>query len=70
MLQKVLRLPEVLSVTGLSRSVVYAKMAEQPASFPQPITISKRAVGWLEEDIAAWQKARISERNASRKTAA
>jgi prophage regulatory protein len=70
MLQKVFRLPELLTLTGLSRSVVYAKMAESPPSFPTPITISKRAVGWIEDDIVAWQKARIAERPASRKTAA
>jgi prophage regulatory protein len=70
MLKKVLRLPELLSVTGLSRSVVYAKMAETPPSFPMPITIAKRAVAWIEDDVAVWQKALIADRSANRKTAA
>jgi prophage regulatory protein len=68
MLHKVLRLPEVISATGLSRSVIYAKMSEK--AFPAPITLATRAVGWIESDIAAWQEARIAERDASRKPSA
>lgn len=66
MLQKVLRLPAVKGVTGHSTSTIYALMSE--GKFPKPISLgSKRAVGWLEEEIAAWQKARIAERDAGRK---
>jgi prophage regulatory protein len=64
MVHKVLRLPEVLNATGLSQSAIYARIAEQ--KFPKPIPISKRAVGWLESDIAAWQEARIAERDSAK----
>lgn len=68
MLQKVLRLPELFSVSGLKRSEIYEQMAE--GKFPKPIPLGKRAVGWIEDDIIEWQKARIAARDASRKPSA
>lgn len=53
---KIFRRPEVERMTGLSRSTIYALMAE--GDFPKPIKLSKRAVGWRHEDIAAWLKSR------------
>ena len=56
---RVLRLPEVLTVCGLSRSSVYLKI--QQGAFPPPIKLGARSVGWIEavvperspEEIAA-----------------
>lgn len=48
----ILRLPSVLQITGLSRSTIYAMMAE--GTFPKPIKLGKRAVGWKDADVAAW----------------
>ncbi len=48
----VLRLPEVKSQTGLSRSAIYQRIAE--GTFPKQINLGGRAVGWLEEDIQNW----------------
>ncbi len=48
----ILRLPSVLQITGLSRSTIYAMMAE--GIFPKPIKLGKRAVGWKDTDVAAW----------------
>jgi len=42
--------------TGLSRSTIYAKMAE--GDFPRPIKLGKRAVGWLDSDIDEWLESR------------
>jgi prophage regulatory protein len=61
MLQRVLRLSELFRPTGLKRSAIYAKIAE--GTFPKPIPLGPRAVGWLESEIAAWQTARIAERD-------
>lgn len=58
--QKFLRRPKVCEITGLSVSTLYEKIAE--GSFPKPIPISKRLVVWLENEIAAWQAARVAER--------
>ncbi len=61
MVQTILRREEVERATGLPRSTIYAKMAA--GDFPKPIQLSPRAVGWLENDIADWQKARIAARD-------
>lgn len=52
----ILRRPQVQQVVGLSRSTIYAKVAE--GSFPRPIKLGKRAVGWRESDIDAWLASR------------
>lgn len=61
MVQTILRRDAVERVTGLPRSTIYEKMAK--GDFPKPIRISPRAVGWLENEIAEWQKARIAARD-------
>ncbi len=48
----ILRLPTVKLRTGLSRSTIYLRIAA--GSFPAPISLGSRAVGWLEADIEAW----------------
>ena len=52
MAQKILRLPAVRSLTGLSRSTVYQKISN--GDFPKAISLGTRAVGWLESDVEAW----------------
>jgi prophage regulatory protein len=48
----ILRLPEVIKVTGLSRSSIYAMIDR--GQFPKQITLGARAVGWLDSEIEAW----------------
>lgn len=50
----VLRLPDVKAMTGLSRSAIYARIAD--GSFPKQINLGGRAVAWLQRDIEAWLK--------------
>jgi prophage regulatory protein len=54
---RVLRLPEVMARVGLKRASIYLHMTK--GSFPKPINLGPRAVGWLEGDIDAWITARI-----------
>lgn len=55
---KILRRNEVENRTGLSRSTIYARIAE--GSFPRPIDLGGgRAVGWIEAEIDAWLQLRI-----------
>ena len=49
---KILRLPQVCELVGLGRSTVYAKLAE--GTFPVPVRLGPRAVGWRTRDILAW----------------
>ena len=59
----ILRLPAVKARTGLSRSSIYLRIAQD--RFPKPISLGDRAVGWVESDIQAWLQQRI---NATRKS--
>ena len=61
--QKILRRPAVETTTGLSRSTIYQHM--QAGTFPKPIRLGAKAVGWLESEIIAWIKARTDERDAA-----
>ena len=61
MVRRFLRRPEVEMVTGLPRSTIYDRMSE--GTFPKPVKIGPQAVGWLEDEIAAWVEAKISERD-------
>lgn len=56
MTDKILRRREVEARTGLSRSTIYAKMAD--GTFPRPLRIGQRAVGWPELEITAWLESR------------
>ena len=58
------RLPAVKAITGLSRSTIYLRVAE--GTFPKPVSLGGRAVGWLEAEIQDWLQHRIE---ASRKAA-
>ncbi|WP_302413108.1 AlpA family transcriptional regulator [uncultured Desulfovibrio sp.] len=55
---KVMRRPEVESITGLSRSSIYAKM--ENGTFPKGIKLSERSVGWLEHEVQEWLKNRVA----------
>ena len=52
---RVVRLPEVLEITGLSRTTIWRR--EREGSFPAPFRLGgegTRAVGWREQDIYDW----------------
>ena len=53
---RLLRLREVIALTGLSRSTIYRKMRD--GTFPDALKIGARAVRWLESEIQAWLAAR------------
>ncbi len=50
--ERLLRLPDVKARVGLSRSTIYARMAE--GTFPRARQLSARSVAWLESEIADW----------------
>jgi prophage regulatory protein len=59
MTHTILRLPQVISEVGLSRSAIYQRISED--SFPKSINLGGRAVGWLASDIQAWIKSRLAD---------
>jgi prophage regulatory protein len=50
--QKLLRLPQVKSITGLSKSTIYFRISE--GTFPNQIPLGPRLVVWVESDIQKW----------------
>lgn len=59
----ILRLPAVKTRTGLSRSTIYLRVTQ--GTFPQPVKLGPRTVGWLETEIQEWLQQQI---DASRRT--
>jgi prophage regulatory protein len=64
MTHSILRLPAVKARTGLSRSTIYLRISE--GSFPKPVSLGGRAVGWIEAEVNDWLNQQIE---ASRKAA-
>ena len=46
---RLLTLHDLKAITALSRSAIYALMAE--SRFPKPIRIGNRAVRWVEQEV-------------------
>lgn len=61
----ILRLPAVKARTGLSRSSIYLRITE--GTFPRPVNLSARAVGWVEDEIQEWLEQRIKARRKAAK---
>lgn len=60
----IMRLAQVISRTGLSRSTIYQRIDD--GEFPQQIRLGANSVGWIEAEIDDWISARIAK---SRKAA-
>lgn len=60
----ILRVPQVQRKIGLGRSSLYSMLnpgsPHHDATFPRPIRISARAVGWLDSEISDWITKRSS----------
>ena len=55
---KLLRLPQVKSITGLSKSTIYTRISE--GTFPRQIPLGPRLVVWVETDIQKWIAEQLS----------
>ena len=60
MQHRILRLPEVMARTGLSRSTIYLRISQ--GTFPKPVSLGPRAVGWVEAEIQEWIERQIESR--------
>lgn len=67
----ILRRKQVEARTGLTRSTIYAKLRRNPKrpsdydpSFPRPVSIGTKAVGWIEAEVEAWIGAQIQKSRA------
>lgn len=52
MANRIVRLSAVLQRTGLSRSTIYLRAAK--GTFPKPVNLGARAVGWIEAEVDDW----------------
>ena len=62
----IIRRKQVEARTGLSRSSIYARMRQNPKrpgdydpTFPKPVSVGAKAVGWIEAEVEAWIAAQI-----------
>jgi prophage regulatory protein len=62
----ILRRKQVEARTGLSRSTIYSKIRHNPKrpgdfdpTFPTPVSVGAKAVGWIEGEIDAWLTAQV-----------
>jgi prophage regulatory protein len=60
---KLIKLPEVIEITTLSRASVYRLIAEN--RFPEQVKLSTRACAWVEQDVLDWVNDRINSRSSS-----
>lgn len=60
-IMRIIRLKQVIETTGLGRSTIYKFIEEQ--TFPKPVPLGGRAVGWLEEEVVDWVLSRVAIRD-------
>ena len=58
---RIIRLKEVMDLTGLARSTIYKFISGD--LFPKPIPLGDRCVGWLESEVHAWILDKVKERD-------
>ncbi|WP_158141328.1 helix-turn-helix transcriptional regulator [Vibrio furnissii] len=58
---RLIRLKEVLDMTGLSRAYMYKLMAED--KFPKSVSLGFRSVAWVESELQDWILERVAERD-------
>ena len=54
----ILKLPAVKQRTAKSRSAIYKAVAD--GSFPRPIKLGPKSIGWIESEIEGWILQRIA----------
>ena len=57
---RILRLAQVIDMTGLGKTKIYELQAE--GRFPMSVRITTHSVGWVEHEVQAWLAGRLAER--------
>jgi prophage regulatory protein len=63
MQERLIKLSEVVKVTGLSRSRIYQLINE--GGFPENVPLGGRAVAWVESEVQQWIGGAINRRGSS-----
>ena len=56
---RILRMPEVKAMTGLSSASIYKQIREK--KFPRGIKITQRAIAWPEKTVLDWIEKKVKE---------
>lgn len=59
---RLIRIREVLHISGLSRSALYARIKDR--QFPAQVKLSARSPAWVHSEVLAWAEARAKTRDA------
>lgn len=60
MIDTINRLPAVKVISGLGKTSIYEGVAA--GTFPAPLKIGPRAVGWRTSDLMQWLNSRLTQR--------
>lgn len=65
---RILRLKQVIELTGLSRSTIYdllnSKSTRHDTTFPKSIKLTECSVGWVEREVYEWIDSRVAKSRA------
>ncbi|WP_458251066.1 helix-turn-helix transcriptional regulator [Geobacter anodireducens] len=51
-MERMIRLPEILNLTGVSRSTIWRWI--KAGYFPRPVRMSPGTIGWKSTDVLDW----------------
>ena len=57
-IDRILKLPEVVEITSLSKSTIYEYL--KTGEFPKQVKLTKKSVGWRESEIIAFLDSRVA----------
>ncbi|EGQ8311725.1 AlpA family phage regulatory protein [Vibrio parahaemolyticus] len=57
---KIIRLKEVMNLTGLSKTSIYEFSSKN--QFPKSVALGGRAVGWVESEVHSWISDKMAQR--------
>jgi len=60
-IERILRLPALLAAIDISAPTLWRRVKDK--SFPQPISLGGRSVGWLQSEVNEWIKTRAALRD-------
>lgn len=60
---RLMKLKEVMHITGLPKSTVYKYMND--GNFPKPVSLGERNVAWVQSEIEDWIMEKIEQRDAA-----
>ena len=64
---QLISLPEVLRISGISKSEVWRRVSE--GRFPEPVRLGERCTRWERFEVLDWVSARLAERKTAKQAA-